>query len=219
MYQHQTFDLPGLILGREIVGTTIRIDATAAGFGWFVVRTPLNDSEFRGPFEGGTRLAVGSSPAAGRMDLPTVVMRELGHALDFKDLDEEDNPGALMAESLAPGVLRFPAGPLLFSQLDRAPWIRQTCFHPCHGHFGRFPHGRARSEIAYRRADPSTYSGSGRRRSIRPDQCSGCHCRLAGRLALAARRWGVGPGAGAGPLRSGPAGHLGSLLGTEGIAR
>jgi sugar lactone lactonase YvrE len=72
----------------------VRLDARAAGFGWFVDPTPANDSEF-----------ATSKPPAG-MDLLTVVMHELGHELGLFDLNTAAHPGDLMAEGLAPGVRR-----------------------------------------------------------------------------------------------------------------
>jgi hypothetical protein len=72
----------------------VRLDATAAGFGWFVDPTPANDSEF----------ASGKPPAG--MDLLTVVMHELGHEVGLLDLDPATHPGDLMAQTLPPGVRR-----------------------------------------------------------------------------------------------------------------
>jgi sugar lactone lactonase YvrE len=71
----------------------VELDATAAGYGWFVDPTPRSDSEFSGR----------KPPPAG-MDLLTVVMHELGHELGLSDLDPATHPGDLMAEGLAPGV-------------------------------------------------------------------------------------------------------------------
>jgi Calx-beta domain/Matrixin len=70
----------GLNLGGTHLGITtgdsIRIDADAGGFGWFVDRTPKNRSEFTktvtpNHFSGGP----------GREDLLSVVLHEIGHAL------------------------------------------------------------------------------------------------------------------------------------------
>ena len=71
----------------------VQLDATAAGFGWFVDPTPANDSEF-----------AGRKPPPAGMDLLTVVMHELGHELGLPDLDPATHPGDVMAEGLAPGV-------------------------------------------------------------------------------------------------------------------
>jgi hypothetical protein len=47
----------------------VELDATAAGYGWYVDPTPGSDNAFSG-----------GKPVAG-MDLLTVVMHELGHQL------------------------------------------------------------------------------------------------------------------------------------------
>lgn len=60
------------------------------GFGWFIDSTPEDDEEFTG----GT--AVVDSPAAGRMDLLTAVMHELGHSLGLED----NEPGSDVMEGL-----------------------------------------------------------------------------------------------------------------------
>ncbi|HEY1380413.1 MAG TPA: hypothetical protein VGF55_26665, partial [Gemmataceae bacterium] len=93
-------DLPGLMIG-QTVGTSIVIDPTAAGYGWYVDPTPLDDSEFA---------AGDPSPAAGRMDALTVVMHELGHLLGRDDITDEVNPADLMNTTLGAGERRLPAG-------------------------------------------------------------------------------------------------------------
>ena len=65
----QVVDLEGLELGAYRDGV-VYIDADAAGYGWFVDGTPRDDREF-GLLRG---------PAAGRMDLLSVLAHELGHA-------------------------------------------------------------------------------------------------------------------------------------------
>jgi probable HAF family extracellular repeat protein len=85
----QIADLPGNLLG-EASGNTIRIDQNAAGWGWFVDRTPRSDSEFHRPGDQGEQ---------GKMDLLTTVMHELGHILGR---DHEDS--GVMVETLATGT-------------------------------------------------------------------------------------------------------------------
>jgi hypothetical protein len=109
--QFQITALPASTLGREIGGTTVEISPTAAGFGWFIDTTPLDDSEFPLRSDGGARLSADSGPAAGRIDLLTVVMHELGHALGLNDLDTDYHPDDLMDDMLVPGVRRLPVIP------------------------------------------------------------------------------------------------------------
>src|SRR5262249_24346762 len=66
-----------------------------AGYGWFIDATPADDSEFP---------ATPESPAYGKVDLLTVVVHEIGHALGF----EHDSGDGIMAESLPLGVPRMP---------------------------------------------------------------------------------------------------------------
>ena len=87
-------DLPGLYLG-QTHGTTIYLDPTAAGHGWFIDPTPADDSEFAAP---------GDQGEFGRMDLLTVVMHEIGHVLGHVN----DGTG-VMSETLAAGTRLAPA--------------------------------------------------------------------------------------------------------------
>ena len=63
------------------IGASITFDDGSSGIPWFIDETPFDDLEFRGgrnPFHGD---AGGSGPAAGAVDLLTVMQHELGHAL------------------------------------------------------------------------------------------------------------------------------------------
>ena len=76
-------DMQGLYLGSYQPGL-ITLDNDAAGHGWFVDTTPLDDSEF-GTAQTPTWLLAGTSGAAGHYDLLTVLMHEMGHALGLSD--------------------------------------------------------------------------------------------------------------------------------------
>jgi hypothetical protein len=77
-----------------------RMASDAAGWGWFVDSTPDEDEEFTGS---GTLETAVDARAVDRIDLLSVVMHELGHALDYDDLDGQ---GDLMSGLLAAGTRR-----------------------------------------------------------------------------------------------------------------
>ena len=96
-------DLPGAMLA-ETRGSSIAIDRTAAGWGWFVDPTPFDDREF----DAGTA----SAAAAGRIDLLTTLVHEMLHGLGYPDLDPSLHPHDVMAGSLPRGTRRLTnAGP------------------------------------------------------------------------------------------------------------
>jgi hypothetical protein len=89
-------DLPGSYLG-EAKGNTVYIDASAAGYGWFVDPTPAADEEFAA--SAGKQPSRAIDPrAVDQIDLLTVVEHELGHVAGFADLDA-------LADTLMSGVL------------------------------------------------------------------------------------------------------------------
>jgi Ca2+-binding RTX toxin-like protein len=111
-------DLPGAKLG-ALVGGVIVIDGTAAGRGWFVDSTPWESSEFVARKGSMTLAAPNASPAFGRMDLLSVVMHELGHALG---LDHE--PDGVMSETLRPGKRMMPeAAALPPAKVSKGSWF------------------------------------------------------------------------------------------------
>jgi hypothetical protein len=101
-------NLPGLELGESSsVVDTIYLDTTAQGWGWFIDPTPGQNSAFPVQVAKTEDLAT-SGPAAGQMDLLTVIMHEMGHFLGHNDLDPQLAPYDLMSADLAAGVRRLP---------------------------------------------------------------------------------------------------------------
>jgi hypothetical protein len=97
-------EFPGPWLGMAFPGA-IWIDQDAAGYGWFVDPTPAGNEEFRAVAGGREYVAPPGSAAAGRIDLLTVVVHELGHELG---LDDNLDPLDVMDIALAPGERRLP---------------------------------------------------------------------------------------------------------------
>jgi hypothetical protein len=79
-------------------GSTIYIDAMAAGWGWY---TGSGLAAF-----GGGGLALADGPAAGHMDLLTVVLHEIGHTLGLPDGCACGAYSGLMQATLPVGVSR-----------------------------------------------------------------------------------------------------------------
>jgi hypothetical protein len=99
-------DMPGVEAGTSS-GHTILLDSNGAGFGWFVDATPGDDSEFNGS---GTRLMANEGgPAAGKLDLLTVIMHELGHQAGLVDDYNANDVADLMYGYTNPGERRVPA--------------------------------------------------------------------------------------------------------------
>jgi hypothetical protein len=104
-------DLGGSLLGLQTPGR-ILIDRTAAGRGYFVDLTPDLDEEFASV--SGRLIAV--EPAAqDRVDLLSVLLHELEHALGE---DHESGLGSehhLLAPTILPGERRLPEHDLVFT--------------------------------------------------------------------------------------------------------
>jgi Ca2+-binding RTX toxin-like protein len=112
----QIADFVGLTLGLT-ESNTIYIDADAAGHGWYVDQTPWDNMEF----------GQADSVAAGRMDLLTVVMHELGHMLGYRDIVAAvDN---IMNEELSAGVRYLPSD-LSYATMPSAPMSTLLHFAP-----------------------------------------------------------------------------------------
>jgi hypothetical protein len=89
--------LPPGVLGRaDVAARHVTLSADAAGYGWFVDPTPLQDEEFA---PGAPAAALPGSAAAGREDLLSAVLHEMGHLAGRPGADS-----GLMAGALAAGT-------------------------------------------------------------------------------------------------------------------
>jgi hypothetical protein len=109
-------DLTGSQLGMAVPGAgVVFLDRTAAGHGWFVDATPLQDEEFT-PSGLGVLTAGPGTAAAGREDLLTAVLHEMGHLVGRGDDNAAANPGDLMGDQLSDGTRLTRALDRVFSQ-------------------------------------------------------------------------------------------------------
>jgi len=99
-------DLHGRLLGIAS-GDSIILDRDAAGYGWFIDVTPLDDSEFTRRADGSHRANQGT-PVQERIDLLTAITHEMGHVLGLADVDKEEDSSEVMASILLPGRRRLP---------------------------------------------------------------------------------------------------------------
>ncbi len=99
--------LSDLHLG-EADGALIRVDGNAGDNGWFIDPTPLDDAEFASHITGPRRYTDPDGAPAGRMDLLTAILHEMGHALGLDDTYLETHRDALMYGFLTKGERRLP---------------------------------------------------------------------------------------------------------------
>jgi microcystin-dependent protein len=99
-------DLSGNTLGAAMPGA-VTIDVNAAGNGWYIDPTPMNDGEFS-TNAGGALFTTPDQAAAGHVDLLTTVMHELGHELGLSDTYAASAAASLMYGTIVDGERRLP---------------------------------------------------------------------------------------------------------------
>lgn len=106
-----SFEVADLSDGHLAVATPtgVRIDKKAVGYGWFFDQSPLEDSEFDVQVLDIERQTSELSPAHGKIDLLTVVMRELGTVYLQRKNRVPKQLRPLMQNTLSPAVRRMPA--------------------------------------------------------------------------------------------------------------
>src|SRR5438477_3950740 len=105
--QFEVADLPSLKLG-EAEGNHIRVSRNAGGNGWFI-SVSKDDKQF-GKSVSATRSYTEPTDApAGRVDLLTAIMHEMGHALGLPDTYDAKDRDKVMYGFLTNGERRVPA--------------------------------------------------------------------------------------------------------------
>ena len=100
----QIRDLPGDELA-QATSDGLVLDVNAAGWDWFVDTTPAKDEEFLRDVDG-TLLARHGGPAAGAVDLLSVLAHELGHLRGLGHVHGDSHN--VMAPTLSVGERRLP---------------------------------------------------------------------------------------------------------------
>lgn len=102
-------DLPGTAVGTttgEGLSAQITLDTDAAGHGWYVDATPLDNTDDYLPTSNpNVWQAKAGSAAEGKMDMLSVLLHEYGHALG---LDHTADSHDFMAETLQAGQRKLP---------------------------------------------------------------------------------------------------------------
>jgi hypothetical protein len=100
-------DLPDSELA-SVASTNVKLDGAAAGYGWFVDATPMEDSEFNVAVPQRELQANEYSSAFGHIDLLTVIMRELGVVYGQGSSSVPSQMQTLMQGTLSLSTRRLP---------------------------------------------------------------------------------------------------------------
>jgi hypothetical protein len=98
-------NLPNGAIG-QTTASTITLDTTASGYGWFIDPTPADHSEYLPTSNPNEWVAKAGSDAYGKMDMLTVLLHEYGHALG---INHSADPNDYMGTTLTAGVRRLPS--------------------------------------------------------------------------------------------------------------
>jgi methionine-rich copper-binding protein CopC len=86
----------------------IRVDKSAGDNGWFIDTTPQDDAEFTYVVSGTHRYTTSDAAPAGRIDLLTAIIHELGHEIGLPDSYLMLNQSSVMYGYLVKGERRLP---------------------------------------------------------------------------------------------------------------
>jgi hypothetical protein len=100
-------DLQAGTLGLTFGSRQVEIDINGDDDGWFIDPTPGTHEEFALSPRGFYRAFAGR-PAAGHMDLLTVVLHEIGHVLGYDHVDPAVEPANVMGSTIPLNVRRLP---------------------------------------------------------------------------------------------------------------
>ncbi|MDR2000464.1 MAG: tandem-95 repeat protein, partial [Zoogloeaceae bacterium] len=113
--------LPGLALAQTL-NYRITLDTSAAGWGWYIDLTPLDNSDDYLPTaDPNIWKAKPGTEAEGKMDLLSVLLHEYGHVLG---LEHSGDPRDFMGASLQPGERRLPTAAELQLMADLIAQIK-----------------------------------------------------------------------------------------------
>jgi hypothetical protein len=121
--QSLTVDVADLPNGQlaTVNSSTITLDETGAGYGWFFDTTPGDDNEFAVPVQDKELQTIDSSAANGRIDLLTVLMRELGTQISRGKSSLKGSQAWLMQTTLGTGTRRAPSFKREVGKVESSP--------------------------------------------------------------------------------------------------